>query len=147
SGLEAARSKLVDARLAEFGRRVKDHPTDLAERYKYGATLLMAGRVDEAIGEFQKTVQDPRRKTDSLLRLAECFEKKQMLDLAAKQVQKAVEDFPQLNSERAKEVTYRLAEIQERRGAKDDAKREFMRIYEIDISYRDVAARVQALGG
>src|SRR5213076_1760016 len=139
--LEDARANLVATRLAEFGRRVKDHPTDLAERYKYGATLLMAGRVDEAIGEFQKTVQDPRRKIDSLLRLGEAFEKKAMLDLAAKQVQKAAEDFPALNSERAKEVTYRLAELHEKRGAKDDAKREYMRIYEVDIGFRDVAKR------
>ena len=147
AGFEGARAQLIDKRLKEYSRRVKDHPTDLGERYRLGAALLVAGRVDEAIGEFQKTVQDPRRKTDSLLRLGECFEKKQMLDLAAKQVQKAAEDFPQLNSERAKEVTYRLGELHERRGAKDEAKREFMKIYEVDISYRDVAQRVAALGG
>jgi tetratricopeptide (TPR) repeat protein len=140
-----ARGKLLEARLAEFGRRVREHPTDLSERYKYGATLLMAGRVDEAIGEFQKTVQDPRRKTDSLLRLVDCFERKNMLDLAARQAQKAVEDFPVLTSERAKEVVYRLAEIQERRGAKDDAKKEYMKIYEVDIGYKDVAARIERL--
>lgn len=144
--LEDSRARLVAARLAEFGRRVRDHPTDLPERYKYGATLLMAGRVDEAIGEFQKTVQDPRRKTDSLMRLGECFELKSMLDLATKQVQKAAEDFPVLNSERSKEVAYRLAELHERRGAKEEAKKEFMRIFEVDISFRDVAQRVQALG-
>ena len=147
AALEANRAELIEKRLKEYGRRVKDHPTDLGERYKLGAALLVAGRVDEAIGEFQKTVQDPRRKIDSLLRLGECFEKKSMLDLAAKQVAKAAEDFPQLNSERAKEVTYRLAEIHEKRGAKDEAKREYMKIYEVDIGYRDVAARVQALGG
>jgi tetratricopeptide (TPR) repeat protein len=142
---KAARAAMLEGRLQEFGRRVREHPTDLAERYKLGATLLMAGRVDEAIGEFQKTVQDPRRKIDSLLRLVDCFERKNMLDLAARQAQKATEDFPVLNSERAKEVVYRLAEIQERRGAKDDAKKEFMKIYEVDISYKDVAARLDRL--
>ena len=147
TALELARGKLLEARLAEFGRRVKDHPTDLAERYKYGATLLMSGRVDEAIGEFQKTVVDPRRKTDSLLRLAECFEKKNMIDLAAKQVRKAVEDFPVLNSERAKDVTYRLGDVLAHLGDKEGSKKEFMKIYEIDISYKDVASRIQALGG
>ena len=146
AALEAARAKLLAARLAEFGRRVKDHPTDLAERYKLGATFLMAGRLDDAIGEFQKTVQDPRRKTDSLLRMAECFEKKKMLDLAAKQVQKAAEDFPQLTTDRAKEIAYRLGELHERRGAKEDAKREYMRIFEVDIGYRDVSDRLNALG-
>jgi tetratricopeptide (TPR) repeat protein len=144
-GLEAARSALVAARLEEFGRRVREHPTDLGERYRHGATLLMAGRIDDAIGEFQKTVADPKRKTDSLLHLGECFERKQMLDLAAKQVQKAAEDFPVLNTPRAKEVAYRLAELHERRGAKEDARKEYLRIYEVDISFRDVAKKVQEL--
>lgn len=146
AALESARAKLLEARLAEFGRRVKDHPTDLAERYKLGATFLMANRLDDAIGEFQKTVQDPRRKTDSLLRMAECFEKKKMLDLAAKQVQKAAEDFPQLTTDRAKEIAYRLGELHERRGAKEEAKREYMRIFEVDIGYKDVSDRLSALG-
>lgn len=146
TALRAARTKLLEARLAEYGRRVREHPTDLAERYKLGATFLMAGKTNEAVGEFQKTVQDPRRKIDSLLRLGECFEKMNMLDLAAKQVQKAAEDFPNMATDRAKEITYRLGELHERRGAKDDAKREYMKIYEVDIGYRDVSDRLTKLG-
>ena len=146
ASLEAARSKLLDARLKEFERRVKDHPTDLAERYKLGATYLMASQIDKAIEQFQKTVQDPRRKTDSLLRMAECFEKKNMLDLAAKQVAKAAEDFPELTTDRAKDIAYRLGELHERRGAKDEAKREYMRIFEVDIGFKDVSDRLNALG-
>ncbi len=145
AAFEEVRKRLIEGRLVEFGRRVKDHPTDLAERYKYGVTLQMAGRLDEAIGEFQQTVRDPRRKTDSLLRLGDCFERKQMLDLAAKKIQEAAADFTTLNTDRAKEVTYRLAELQERRGAKDEARREYMKIYEVDIGYRDVAQKVQLL--
>ena len=144
--LDAARAAMVAARLEEYGRRVREHPTDLGERYRHGATLLMAGRVDEAIGEFQKTVADPKRKTDSLLLLGECFERKNMLDLAAKQVEKAAEDFPVLTSPRSKEVAYRLAELQERRGEKAAARKEYLRIYEVDISFRDVAKKVQDLG-
>jgi tetratricopeptide (TPR) repeat protein len=143
--LESSRTTLLDARMKEYGRRVHDHPTDLAERYRYGATLLMSGRVDEAIGEFQKTVADPKRKTESLLHLGECFERKNMLDLAAKQVQRAAEDFPVLTSVKAKEVAYRLAELHERRGAKDEARKEYLRIYEVDISFRDVSKKVQEL--
>ncbi len=145
TSLRASRTKLLEARLAEYGRRVREHPTDLAERYKLGATLLMAGKTNEAVGEFQKTVQDPRRKVDSLLRLGECFEKMNMLDLAAKKVQEAAEAFPNMATDRAKEITYRLGELHERRGAKDEAKREYMKIYEVDIGYRDVADRLQKL--
>ena len=146
TAFEEIRAKLNAARLAEFSRRVKEHPTDLAERFKLGTVFLMAGRYNEAIGEFQKTVQDPRRKTDSLLRLAECFEKMNMLDLAAKQVSKAAEDFPQLTTDRAKDIAYRLAELHERRGAKQDAKVEYMRIFEVDIGFKDVSERLSKLG-
>jgi tetratricopeptide (TPR) repeat protein len=145
AALEKARGDLLEARLAEFGRRVREHPTDLAERYKFGATLLMAGRLDEAISEFQKTLKDPRRKTDSLLRLGEAFEKKNLLDLAAKQIEKAAEDFQNLETDRAKEIVYRLAELHERRGAKAEAAREYTKIYEVDIGFRDVAAKLAAL--
>ena len=65
--------------------------------------------------------------------------------VVTKQVQKAAEDFPVLNTPRAKEVAYRLAELHERRGAKDDARKEYLRIYEVDISFRDVAKKVQEL--
>jgi tetratricopeptide (TPR) repeat protein len=145
AALETARTTMLEARLREYGRRVHDHPTDLAERYRYGATLLMSGRIDDAIGEFQKTVADPKRKTESLLHLGECFERKNMLDLAAKQVQRAAEDFPVLTTVRAKEVAYRLAELHERRGAREEARKEYMRIYEVDISFRDVSKKVQEL--
>ena len=143
--LAAARSRLVDARMTEYSRRVREHPTDLNERHRLGLVLLMAGRLDEAIGEFQKSVQDPRKKVEALLRLADCFEKKSLLDLAVKQVAKAAEDFPSLANEKAKEIVYRLAELHERRGDKPEALREFTRIYEVDISYRDVSAKVAAL--
>ncbi|MBL9087085.1 MAG: tetratricopeptide repeat protein [Planctomycetia bacterium] len=146
AAFQAARTALVEARLAEYGRRVREHPTDLGERFRLGLVLLMANRLDEAIGEFQKTVQDPRKKTDSLMRLADCFEKKNLLDLAVKQVAKAAEDFPQLNSDRAKEITFRLGELHEKRGAKEDARREYTKIYEVDISYRDVGAKLEGLG-
>jgi tetratricopeptide (TPR) repeat protein len=142
---DRARTAYIDARLKEYGRRVQEHPTDLQERYRLGVTLAVAGRLDEAVSEFQKTVQDPRRKTESLLRLGECFEKKSMLDLAVKQVAKAAEDFPVLSGDRAKEITYRLAELHERRGARAEALREYTKIYEVDISYRDVASKVTTL--
>lgn len=145
AAFEQARTALVEARLAEYGRRVSEHPTDLGERYRLGLVMLMAGRLDEALAEFQKTVADPRKKTDSLLRMADCFEKKGLLDLAVKQVAKAAEDFPQLTTDRAKEIAFRLGELHERRGAKDEARREYMRIYEVDIAYRDVGKKIEAL--
>ena len=79
----------------EYGRRVQEHPLDLAERFKLGRTLLAAGRVEEATGEFQQTVRDPNRKTDSLLLLAKCFEASNLHTLALKKLEEAVAELPQ----------------------------------------------------
>jgi tetratricopeptide (TPR) repeat protein len=141
----AAEKALIEARLVEYGRRVKEHPLDLAERFKLGRTLLAAGRTEEATAEFQQTVRDPNRKTDSLLLLARCFELSNLNGLALKKVEEAVADFPTLTSVKARDVHYAHADLLARVGKKDEARAIFERLYEEDITYRDVAARLKAL--
>lgn len=141
----AAGKALIESRLVEYGRRVKDHPLDLAERFKLGRTLLAAGRVDEATGEFQQTVRDPNRKTDSLLLLAKCFEMSNLTGLALKKLEEAVADFPLLTSAKAKDVHYAHADMLDRAGQAEKARGIFENLYEEDITYRDVAQRLKQL--
>lgn len=143
--VEAAEKALIDARLAEYQRRVKEHPLDLGERFKLGRTLLAAKRIEEATAEFQQTVRDPNRKTDSLLLLARCFELSDLPTLALKKVEEAVGDFPSLSSPRAKDVHYAHADLLARTGNKEAARAIFERLYEEDITYRDVAQRLKVL--
>jgi tetratricopeptide (TPR) repeat protein len=142
---DAAFRALLEGRLEEYGRRVKEHPLDLAERFRLGRTLLQAGRVDDAAAEFQMTVRDPSRKTDSLLLLAQCFERKNLIGLAVKKVEEAVADYPSLATPRAKDVHYAHADLLERQGDRAKAREIFERIFEVDITYRDVAKRLEAL--
>jgi tetratricopeptide (TPR) repeat protein len=144
---EAAYAALRDGQIEEYGRRVREHPLDLGERFKLGRALLAAGRVEEATGEFQQTVRDPNRKIDSLLLLAKCFEKSNLHSLALKKVEEAVADFPNLANPRAKEIHYAHADLLARTGEKEKARKIFERIYEEDISYRDVSARLKELAG
>lgn len=141
----AAEKALIDARLVEFGRRVKEHPLDLAERFKLGRTLLAAGRIEEATAEFQQTVRDPNRKIDSLLLLARCFEANNLHGLALKKVEEAVADFPTLTSPKARDVHYAHADLLARMDKKPEARAIFERLYEEDITYRDVAQRLKSL--
>jgi tetratricopeptide (TPR) repeat protein len=142
---QAALRAVLDARLAEYRRRVDEHPLDLAERFRLGRTLLSGGRVDEAAAEFQQTVRDPNRKTDSLMMLAQCFEKKGLNALAVKKIEEAMAEFPTLSSPRAKEVHYAYADLLERTNARKEARDVFEKIFEVDITYRDVAERLNAL--
>jgi tetratricopeptide (TPR) repeat protein len=142
---DQAFAALLEGRLEEYGRRVNEHPLDLAERFKLGQTFLQAGRVEEATAEFQQTVRDPNRKTESLLLLARCFERSNLLTLAIKKVEEAVADFPSLASPRAKDVHYAHADLLARAGRAEEARVVFERIYEEDITYRDVPARLREL--
>jgi hypothetical protein len=47
--------------------------------------------------------------------------------------------------DRAKEILYNLGLISEAEGDPESARGAFIRIYEVDISYRDVAEKMEAL--
>jgi tetratricopeptide (TPR) repeat protein len=121
---------------------VREHPLDLGERFRLGRWLLQAGRVDEALAEFQQTVRDPNRKVDSLVQQAQCFEQKGILSLASKKLEEALTEFPTLSSPKAKEVHYRYGILLERSGDAAGAAKIWERIVEEDAAYRDVLDRL-----
>jgi tetratricopeptide (TPR) repeat protein len=131
--------------IEEYTIRVTEHPTDMALRFSLGEQFLKAGRLDDAISEFQKAVKDPRKRIDSLGLLGECFIQKGLYDLAARQLEKALEESPGLNSERGKQVVYNLGVLREKQGNIAAAKEEFLKVYEVDVSFRDVADKVTRL--
>jgi tetratricopeptide (TPR) repeat protein len=142
---DALRTQKTQVLIEEYSSRVAEHPTDLALRFALGEALMNAGRLDEAIGEFQKAVKDPRKRVDALCILGECFLEKGHYDLAARQLEKALEESPGLNSERGKAIVYTLGRLRERQGHFSAARDEFLKVYEVDLGYRDVATKVTEL--
>ncbi|MDJ0522146.1 MAG: tetratricopeptide repeat protein, partial [Planctomycetota bacterium] len=142
---DEAYQKLTAASLEEYGRRVKEHPLDLTERFRLGQWLYQSGKVDEALAEFQQTVRDPSRKVDSLQLQAKCFEKKNIVKLAVKKLEEAVKEFPTLASAKAKSMYYDYADLLERAGEMDKARDIFERIVEEDAAYKDVLDRLSKL--
>jgi tetratricopeptide (TPR) repeat protein len=140
--LEAERTGVI---IEEYNVRVADHPTDMVLRFALGEVLLSAGRIDDAIGEFQRAVKDPRKRIDALGMLGECFIQKGLYDLAARQLEKALEESPGLNSERGKAVVYNLGVLREKQGDIAAAKEQFLKVYEVDVGFRDVADKVTKL--
>ncbi|MBL8896288.1 MAG: tetratricopeptide repeat protein [Planctomycetes bacterium] len=150
-GDEGARAQLEKLRrekrtleLADVARAVQEHPTDMPVRLRYGRLLLDEQKYDEAIAELQRAVNDPRCRVDALVALGQCFFKKGVLDLAAKQLEKALESLPGMNA-RSKEILYNLGTIAEKRGENAEARAHYARIYEADIAYRDVASKMEQL--
>jgi tetratricopeptide (TPR) repeat protein len=75
--------------------------------------------------------------------LAQCFSKRKMYDLAAKTLQTAIKEKSVLDDEK-KDLIYNLGSVLETMGKKEEAIEQFKLIYEVDIGYRDVAAKVDA---
>jgi tetratricopeptide (TPR) repeat protein len=75
--------------------------------------------------------------------LAQAFAKRGMNDLAARKLQEALKEKLTFDEE-AKELRYQLGIVLDKMGKKEEAIEQFKVIYEQDISYRDVMARVDA---
>ncbi|HYC77299.1 MAG TPA: tetratricopeptide repeat protein [Planctomycetota bacterium] len=138
------KADLVRLQIEEFQRRVAAHPTDAALRYRLAEALLEDGEIDAAVEQLQQTVKDPRQRIGSLTLLGRAFAEKGLPDLAVKQYQEAADAVPSMN-DRKKDLLYRLAETEERRGRKDQALDVYKRIFEADIGFRDVGRRIDAL--
>jgi tetratricopeptide (TPR) repeat protein len=129
--------------LAECQKRVERFPTDLQIRFEMGQLYFHAGKFAEAIQELQKAQNNPHRRVAAMNYLAQCFAKRKMYDLAARTLQNAIKEKPVLDDEK-KDLLYNLGCVLENMGKKEEAIEQFKIIYEVDIGYKDVAAKVDA---
>ncbi len=129
--------------LEECRQRAEKYPTDLQIRYELGTLCFTAGKISEAIQEFQKSQMNPQRRLSSIMYLGRCFAKRGMNDMAARKIQEALKEKSGFDDER-KEMLYELGCVLEKMGKADEAIEQFKQIYEADIGYRDVAAKVDA---
>jgi tetratricopeptide (TPR) repeat protein len=144
----AERLAEIDAQKAAFQleasrQRAEKYPTDLHIRYELGVLYFNAGKVSEAIQEFQKAQNNPQRRLSAIMYLGRCFAKRGMNDLAARKIQDALKEKPGFDDEK-KEMLYELGCVLDKMGKADEAMEQFKQIYEADIGYRDVAAKVDA---
>ena len=154
-GDASAKPKLAEAKdrrnqfaVEEYGRRVKERPTELPLKYKLGEMLIKVERYDEAIAELQKSAGDPRYGARSRLALGKSFAAKGMPDMAVKELEKARQGLgPQ--DDIWKDVTFNLAYILEKTNKKDKAAAEYEKIVEADIGYKggEAMKRLEALKG
>ena len=138
--LQAAKQEF---QLAECQKRVEKFPTDLAIRFEMGALYFQAGKISEAISELQKAQGNPHKRLAAMSLLAQCFAKRRMFDLAARTLQNAIKEKIVFDDEK-KDLIYNLGCVLDSMGKKEEAVEQFKIIYETDISYRDVAAKVDA---
>lgn len=134
--------------IATYERRVADRPTDMGLHFELGKAYFQAGKnyLDKAVGEFQQSVKDPKKKIESHVYLGRSFQKKALFDLADGQYQKAEEAGVVGQNVLLTIWYYRAvcnAEAKKVEKAIDFGKK----IMEVDISFKDISALVDRWNG
>ncbi len=129
--------------LTETKSRAERYPTDLQIRFELGELYFKIGKTSEAIQEFQKARSYPAKRLQSMSYLGQCFGRRGMNDLAARTLQDAIKEKPVFDDEK-KELIYQLGIVLEKMNKREEAIEQFKQIYEMDIGYKDVAAKVDA---
>lgn len=141
TGKEAEKAQFV---LADLEDRVHRYPNDLRLRYDWGAALFQAGRINDSIQQFQAAQRSPKHRTRALYHLALCFKDKNQYDLAAQQLTAAAADLVTMDATK-KDILYELGALHELMGNQEEALRFFKEIYQADIGFRDVSAKVEQM--
>jgi len=137
--LESERDEFL---LKNCHERVELYPTMPEIRYELGERLFHAGRMNEAIQSFQRAQNSPKHKLDSLNYLGKCFMSRGLYDMSLSQFEKALSE-KGVFDEQKKDLVYNIACVYEELQRHEEAQRHFKSIYEVDISFRDVAQRVE----
>ena len=129
--------------LEQARQRAERYPNDLQLRFELGELYFKGGRIAEAISEFQKAQNNPHKRIQAMSYLGQCFARRGMNDLAARTLQNAIREKVVFDDEK-KELIYLLGCAYEKMARKEEAIEQFKLIYETDIGYKDVAAKVDA---
>lgn len=118
-------------------------PGDSQLRLELAKKLLRTGDHDGAISELQQVTSDPRTERDARFFLGQAFHEKGFSDLARKEFKQALQEGARLD-DRSKEILYNLASIAEATGETEEARSYYSQVFEVDISYRDVAQKMES---
>jgi predicted Zn-dependent protease len=127
--------------LTECKERADKYPNDLLIRFELGKLYFQAGKTSEAIQELQKAQNNPNRRIQALCLLGQCFARRNMNDLAAKTLEKAIAEKEVFDDEK-KEIIYALGTVLEKMGKAAEAIEEFKLIYEVDAAFKDVSKKI-----
>jgi tetratricopeptide (TPR) repeat protein len=132
--------------LRKFKQGVSDNveEEDHEAHYDLGVAYKEMGLLDEAISEFQKALRGTAERTRTFEALGHCFVEKGQLPVAATILQRALAE-PGVRDESLIGVLYLLGAIAEDQQQFADAKKHYERVFAVDIQFRDVGDRLNAV--
>lgn len=144
---EAQAAELVaqrdDMLFAHAQDMVKRFPNEPSYHFTLGEMLYAREDFNAAIGEMQAAQKNPmfRGKAGRLMGL--CFSAKGQFDLAIDQFRTILKDMHGMNAEK-KETLYHLGLALEGQGKMEEAVEIYKEIYQADVSYADISAKIDA---
>lgn len=141
--VDAIDQGVLEFQLQECESRAKKFPNDNEIRYELGVLYFRAKKTGDAIKCFQRAQENPYRRLGALRYLGICFRRRRMFDLAARSFETALEE-KQVFDDEKKELLYEYGVVLDKMGRSDEAIEQFKAIYERDLGFRDVEARVDA---
>jgi tetratricopeptide (TPR) repeat protein len=129
--------------LAETKQRADRYPNDLGIRFELGELYFKLGRIGEAMPEFQKAQGNPHKRLQAMSYMGQCLARRGMYDMAAGTLQAALKEKVGFDDEK-KELIYALGSVLEKMGKTPEAMEQFKQIYQIDMGFKDVAAKIDA---
>lgn len=122
---------------------VKRYPNEYGYRYELGCILFEEAEYDTCLPHFQLAQRNAKVRLDAILFLGRAYLNKKFFDLALEQFKLLKADI-QIMDERKKDAIYQLGCCFEAMGKKEEAIEEFKIVYSADISFRDVADKINA---
>ena len=117
---------------------------DYQSHYDLGVAYKEMGLVDEAIAEFQKALRGPANRVRTYEAIGQCFIEKNQNQMAATILGRALNE-KDIGDEQLVGVLYLLGRANEALGKTEEAVQYYQRVFIVDISFQDVADRLNAL--
>jgi tetratricopeptide (TPR) repeat protein len=146
AALEEKEKELNEVRLFLAEARVRAQPNEGEFRYDLGEALYKIGQYKRATEELQQSLKQPSVRYQALNLMGLAFMKRGMLDFAVNRLTLAESELPVMD-EVKKEISYNLGLVYELTKQPEKSLEQWKKIYETDMSYRDVAERVEASYG
>jgi tetratricopeptide (TPR) repeat protein len=124
--------------------KVQRYPNDMFIRFDLALIYFKNDYTNEAIQQFQLAQRNPKLRSQALYYLAMCFKKKEQYDMALQQLETAVAELFSMDDNK-KNILYELGGIAESMGNTDKAAGYYKQIYSVDISYKDIAEKIDSL--
>ena len=122
---------------------VQRYPNDFGYRFELGVLLFDEEDFESCLAHFQLAQKNAKVRLDAILYLGRAYSRKNFYDLAIEQFNLLKSEI-QIMDERKKEAIYELGCCYASMNKNQEAMEEFKLVYSADISFRDVADKINA---